>query len=375
MALWLFTLTVVGIVYGSLYPFDFDFGAVPRSELVHALLADWQADSGFGDVLANLVLFLPFGLFGSLAFRSLRPLARWGLLLGGGVLLACGLQVLQLWLPQRVPELADAALNLFGMGLGVALASLPLGRLSGHSPGHEPFAFLPALLLGCWLAYLWFPYVPTLDWFSIKQSLKPLLLDPRLDWLSLLRHTIAWLVFAALWRECRLGDARLALVALGAVFVQVPIADNVLEFDDLVGVVMGLSIWAVLRTARNPIGPVLFLLLVLLLVQGLWPLEWQRSSFDWMPFRGFLEGSMLVNFLSLLLKLYFYGALVWLMHRLTHGSHLALVVPATVTLAVEVAQTRLAGHTPEIADPLLCVLIWSVVRMLHYRSGRGPVQH
>jgi hypothetical protein len=113
---------------------------------------------------------------------------------------------------------------------------------------------------------------------------------------------------------------------------------------------------------------------VLLLVQGLWPLQWQQSSFYWLPFRGFLEGSMLLNFLSLLLKLYFYGALVWLIHRLTHGSRLALVVPVTGTLLVEMAQTRLAGHTAEIGDPLLCVLIWSVVRMLRHRGVRRVVQ-
>ncbi len=366
--LWLFGLTIAGIVYGSLYPFAFDFGAVPRQEVVRALFRDWQADSGFGDVLANLVLFLPFGLFGTLAFTGLRPLFRLGVVLGSAALLAFGLQVLQLWLPNRVPELADAVLNLIGTGFGIGLAALPWRGLGGRGPGLAPRALLPALLLGCWLAYIWFPYVPTFDWYTIKQGLKPLLLEPRFAWLSLLRHTVAWLVFAALWRECRLGGASLVAMTVGAVLLQAVIADNALELDDVLGAALGLLIWRVARLGRNPLGPILFLLVVLILAQGLWPLEWQRSSFYWLPFRGFLEGSMLLNFLSLLTKLYFYGALVWLVHRLTRGSRLALIVPVAITLFVEVAQTRLAGHTPEIADPLLCVLIWSAVRVLQHRE-------
>lgn len=370
--LWLFVLTIAGIVYGSLYPFEFDFGAVPREQLIRALFRDWQADSGFGDVLANLVLFLPFGLFGSLAFAGLRPLIRGSVLLGGAVLLAFGLQVLQLWLPNRVPELADGVLNLIGTGFGIGLAALPWQRLGGPGRSLQPRALLPALLLGCWLAYIWFPYVPTLDWYTIKQGLKPLLLEPRLEWLSLLRHTVAWLVFAALWRECRPGHASLVAVTAGALVLQAVIADNALELDDVLGAVLGLLIWSMARLDRNPFGPILFLLVVLIVVQGLWPLEWQRSPFYWVPFRGFLEGSMLLNLLSLLTKLYFYGALVWLVDRVTRGSRLALIVPVAVTLFVEVAQTRLVGHTPEIGDPLLCALIWSVVRVLQHREGREP---
>ena len=370
--LWLFGLTTAGIVYGSLYPFEFDFGAVSREQLVEALFRDWQADSGFGDVLANLVLFLPFGLFGSLAFPGGRPLIRASVLIAGAILVAFGLQVLQLWLPNRVPELADGVVNLIGTGFGIGFAALPWRRFGGHGLGWDSRTLLPTLLLGCWLAYLWFPYVPTLDWYTIKQGLKPFLLEPQFEWMSLFRHTVGWLVFAVLWRECRFRGGSLVAVTIGAVLLQVLIASNDVELDDAVGAILGLLIWSGLHRTRNPLGPVLFLAIVLVLVQGLWPLEWQRSTFHWMPFRGFLEGSMLLNFLSLLLKLYFYGALVWLVHRLTRRTVVALVVPVAVTLFVEVAQTRVAGHTAEIADPLLCVLLWTVVSVLRHREARMP---
>ncbi len=371
-ALWLFALTIAGIVYGSLYPFAFEFGTVPRPQELRTLFWGWQTYQGLGNILANLILFLPFGLFGSLALSALRPFARWSLLLGGAAVLAFGLQVLQLWLPYRVADFADGALNLLGTGLGIVLAVLPWRRLPLHPHGPHP-PLLPGLLLGCWLAWLWFPYVPTLDWHLLKQGLKPLLLEPRLEWLGLSRHMVGWLVFAVLWRECRLREAWLGGVIVGALLLQLLIAHNGLSLDGVLGAVLALAAWALLSRVRRPAVVVLFLLIALVLVQGLWPFEWQRSSFHWLPFRGFLAGSMVASLLSLLLKSYHYGAMVWLMYRNSRGPWVSLAVPVGLTSFVEAAQTRLGGHIAEVADPLLCVLIWSVL-WVALRSGESSTR-
>lgn len=372
VALWLFALTIAGIVYGSLYPFAFEFGAAPRPQDLRTLFLGWRTYQGFGNTLANLILFLPFGLFGSLALSGLRPLARWSLLLGAAAVLAFGLQVLQLWLPYRVADLTDGVLNLIGTGVGIALAALPWGRLPVRpfGPGFTPL--LPALLLGCWLAWQWFPYAPTLDWYLVKQGLKPLLVEPRFEWLDLARHTVGWLLFAVLWRECRLREAWLGGAIAGVVLLQLFIAHNGLSVDGVLGAVLALAAWPLLGRARSPAAAVLFLLIALVLLQGLWPFEWQRSPFHWLPFRGFLAGSMLANLLSLLLKIYLYGSMVWLLYRNSRGPWPSLAVPVVLTSLVEAAQTRLGGHVAEIADPLLCVLIWSVVRVgLRHDKVRG----
>ncbi len=59
---------LAGIVYGSLYPFDFRPNARP-GDPIHTLLATWRLISNRGDVMANVVFYLPAGFFLWLAMR------------------------------------------------------------------------------------------------------------------------------------------------------------------------------------------------------------------------------------------------------------------------------------------------------------------
>lgn len=369
VAVWLFILALAGIVYGSLYPFDFVGRPVSAGLALAQLIPESRVDWGAGNVLANVVLFIPYGLFGALALRPLSLPVQWAVLLVTGGLVATGLQVAQLWLPARVPDLADAAINMLGLGVGGALAALPWGRWStGQSSRADAMLILPGLLIASWVAYKWFPFVPTLDWYTIKQALKPLLVEPRFEWLAVLRNFVAWLVLAELWRDCRLSRPWLWVFVPVVALAPAGIADNPLALDSVVGTALALPAWLLLaRCTARPEAPLLFLLTALVVVQGLHPFTWGPSSFEWLPFRGFLTGSMAANLLSLLFKLYLYGSLVWLMFLATRALSVALVGPVFVVGLVEVAQTQVAGRFAEITDPLLCVLIWSVLRLV-----RGP---
>lgn len=364
--MWLFVLTVAGIVYGSLYPFDFAGRAVSPRVPLAALIPDSRADWGAGNVLANVVLFIPYGLFGALTLRPLSLTVRWLVLLASGFVVAAGLQVGQLWLASRVPDLADAAINMLGLVVGAGLASVPWNRWSMDRGNRaDAMLILPGLLIACWVAYKWFPFVPTLDWYTIKQGLKPLLVEPRFEWLGVFRNLVGWLVLAALWRDCRLPQHWLWTFLPLVVLAQGGIAGNPLALDSVVGAALALPAWWLLgRLTARPEAPVLFLLMILLVVQGLHPFVWAQSSFQWLPFRGFLTGSMSVNLISLLFKLYLYGSLVWLVFSSTRVLGAALVVPVILVGLVEVAQTQVAGRGAEITDPLLCVLIWSVLWMV-----------
>jgi len=329
-------------------------------------MTDWRADWGAGNALANVVLFIPYGFFGALVLGALQPALRWPLVFVSGGALALGVQVGQLWLPARVPDPGDAAINLVGLVLGAALASLPWGRLQISTEARpDVMLFIPALLIVCWVAYKWFPYVPTLDWYTIKQGLKPLLVEPRFEWLGVLRNLVGWLVLAALWRDCRLRESWLLVFLPVVVLAQAGIANNPLALDSAVGAALALPAWWLLaRLADRPAVPVMFLLMVLLVVQGLHPFEWAPSSFHWVPFEGFLTGSMGLNLLSLLFKMHLYGGLVWLVFRNTRLPGAALLVPVLLVALVEMAQTQVAGRVAEITDPLLCVLIWSVIWLM-----------
>ena len=373
VARWLFALSVAGIIYGSLYPFDFAWRAPDWAEAV-AALTDAGVGWRRGNVVANVLLFLPYGLFAALAWGGGRPTAL-GLvvIVASGVLLAVALQVLQLWLPLRVPALADAGINGIGLLAGIAIARWPWPRaLVERAVVRRPLLILPLLLMSCWFAYKWAPFVPTLDVHEIVQGLKPLLAEPRLEALVLARGLVGWLVFALLWRDCGLGTRWLWFVMPGAELLQVGIAHNPVALDSLLaGVLAPFVAWWLQRAVAEPAPVVLLLLIALLIVHGLAPFTWGASPFHWLPFTGFLTGSMAVNLLSLLLKAYLYGGLVWLVYRTTARPWAALVIPVVIVGLIEVAQTRIAGRVAEITDPLLCVLVWSVLRLAQAGGGRG----
>jgi len=106
------------IVYASLYPFAGwrGIGTSPLAFLAQPWSRWW---SGF-DLVSNLLGYMPLGalLFGG----QVRAGARWGAalvlaVLGGGVL-SLTMELLQNFLPERVPSNVDLALNFLGTALG-----------------------------------------------------------------------------------------------------------------------------------------------------------------------------------------------------------------------------------------------------------------
>lgn len=113
-------LIAVMISYGSLYPFHF---AANHHWLAEAagLFSMPTLRMGRGDLVGNLLLFVPYGLVAALHVDTRRPVRASGtlaLLLGLGLLLALALQLAQIWVPSRVPELNDVIANGVGMLLG-----------------------------------------------------------------------------------------------------------------------------------------------------------------------------------------------------------------------------------------------------------------
>ena len=65
--MWLsFCAAVLFVIYGSLYPFGFDAGSFD-SHSIPEFLESWRHFGGRGDILGNILLSLPLGVFGMLA--------------------------------------------------------------------------------------------------------------------------------------------------------------------------------------------------------------------------------------------------------------------------------------------------------------------
>ena len=147
------------IVYASLYPLSGwrDSGG----DALAFVDAGWPRYwTGF-DLATNVLAYLPFGFFGTAALRRrLSPVVAWLLvgLLGSG--LSFGMELLQNYLPSRVPSNLDLACNAAGAVLGGLIGTrwgaraLDEGRLARwrrelmmQGYGVE----LGVLLLGAWL--------------------------------------------------------------------------------------------------------------------------------------------------------------------------------------------------------------------------------
>ncbi|HWL76958.1 VanZ family protein [Microbacterium sp.] len=110
-----------------------------------ATLARFVADGGLLsfahayavlEFLANVVLFVPFGVLWPFAVPRLRPIAVISL----GLATSAGIELVQLLLPSRVPAVSDVIANTLGTALGVGVAALVTahrGARTTRRPGNS----------------------------------------------------------------------------------------------------------------------------------------------------------------------------------------------------------------------------------------------
>ena len=358
----LLLLVAALITYGSLYPFRFSLVAVD-SAAIAAFLNSLDAPSGRGDILGNVVLFIPFGFLGMLALppRSNRATRILSTVITGFVL-STALQVAQLYLPSRTAVLVDVVWNMVGLGMGivVAMPKFVQGMVANQSVTST--AFIPAVIIAAWLAARLAPFVPSIDWQEWKDSLKPLLLDPSFDLRSFLRQAPAWLATACL-SAAAFGERRISLkfaLLIAVTFaLEVIIIDNTLSFTAVVSASSSFLVFALalkhLRRRELVAGLILMGTYVYL---GLTPfiLLDEPKSFHWIPFWGSLGGSMFVNAWVICYKVFLYGAMVWLLERGGLGNVGATMLTFAAATIVEAGQAFTGSGTPEITDPLLVLV-------------------
>lgn len=356
-------LVCAGIFYGSLFPFNFSLAEASAS--FETFLSSWSRLPGRGDILGNIFLFTPFGFLAGLGVRRGGRSNAWVAIVW--LLVALGSQVLQLFLPSRDPAIFDLYTNAAGALAGyLAARVLPVGvvRTGGSHYGGD---YVPLCLAALWLAWELLPFVPSIDLQSYKSALKPLLVTPHFTWYESLLQAVGW--FAVLYMLDRVSDGRLrplhVLAVMALVLVlKVVIILNSVAVTDVVAMLVGFSAWMILRRgAVNHMALAVLLMLSWWLdAVSPWAIRPSAEGFSWVPFSGFLEGSMLVNVIALCRKGFFFGAIIWLVLRGVQRPMPVLRAAAAALLLLEVLQMFLyAGH-PEITDPLLFLAIAWIIR-------------
>jgi len=357
------------IIYGSLFPFDFYANPNPAGPFA-ALIATYRTLGGRGNLIANILLYIPLGVFSVLALCS-RP--RFGhvlLVIFAGCVLSTGIELTQFYDRGRDSALADVYANTAGTGLG-ALAGIILHdklRLAaiGNTRQH-PFV---VLLLACWLGNRLFPYVPTIDLHKYWHAVRPLLFAPSLPILDLYRHTVNWLAVSLLF-EVLVGRARSRWVFMlfvpAVLTARMFVVDITLSPSEVGGGIIAAIVWVGLLSRLQIRGVLISIMFAGgVIIQGLEPFHFRATArpFGWIPFRSFMEGSITTNIPSFFEKAFTYGALTWLLLRAGCSWRAATVLGGALVLCLRLGQVYIPGRSAEITDVVMLLILAAMMKLV-----------
>lgn len=116
-------LAITFIVQAGLVPFDFQFAGV--NELLQSSGNPISPSSPLHDIIGNLFLFVPFGLFvQACAARHFPSAFSFFLTLLAATLLSAGIESVQAYSPSRVSSIVDVCCNIGGTAIGALISSV-----------------------------------------------------------------------------------------------------------------------------------------------------------------------------------------------------------------------------------------------------------
>lgn len=349
----LFAIVFLGIVYASLFPFEF----LPVAKPFYQNLSLPQSRSGWLDTMLNLLFYLPLGFTGVMAFKGRTSTVVAGLWVFG-TLTSLALECGQMWLPTRFPAGRDVALNSLGTLLG-ALAGLPF-RSTRQWANRLRLRMDPGVwfLLFGWLCWQCFPFVPLLRIVRLKLAFEAML-RPEFKFLDSVDSLFGgWLIYLLLQRVVEqkrgfplLGMCAVAVVLLYRAFV--------------IGQTFSpVALWLTLggMTAAHFIGPRREILLAVLLtawifVREIYPFAFgpAASTFVWTPFAPLIEGQREGTVRILAGKLFLYAGTIWCLRQAGSPMIVGALGIALILSAGEWLQRYLPGRTPESTDVVLAL--------------------
>lgn len=370
------------LAYGSLFPFD-QWDAM-RGGLSSLLSPLWPNHLSRSDVVTNLVVYVPFGLFMALAWtRPTRTRAKILIITLCGLALSLCMEYLQTYLPARVSSLSDTLLNTFGTFGGAVLGhnfaahtftGTRMRRLRQRFFVEGAWADLGLIVAGLWVLSQWVPLIPSLDRGTLVEGIRPIL--------RVLRGEAEF----GLVRACTYGLDILALGLLAATLVRpnqrllalfggfiavvlllkIPIVGRQLSLEAMAGasaalIALPLLLHAPPRTRAITAGA---LLLISYAIEQLRRGDEPGATLhamNWMPFGG--QMASLGGFEDIVAGLWPFAALAYftLLTRPRYPRVIRLagvLLVAAFTFALETMQTHIVGRYPDITDVCLAVLGW-----------------
>lgn len=370
-------IIIIIIVYGSLYPFAFsvpDNGEGP----LRTLIESWSVPPGRGDLIANILLYMPLGFFGVRAFRqTTRFWVRFSITIGGGALLSVAMELAQYFDPGRVTNASDVYSN----AVGTALGSLGAAILPGNRRLVKSMKIVldpvPIFLIATWVGYRTYPFVPTIDAHKYWSALKPLILDhPTVRAYDVYRYTAIWLTLFSLIERIvgRHRSRVLAPLFVGFIlFARVLVVDTVLSVGEMAGGVVAVCAWPILLVANQPWRSIVPLLLLgcYVVAERLQPFDFLPIShnFGWIPFLSLMSGSIEIDVLAFLEKCFLYGSLIFLLREIGCPLSISAILVAAMLFTTSWIERYLPGRSAEITDSVMALLLAGGFRLVDRRQN------
>jgi VanZ family protein len=312
---------------------------------------------------------LPLGFFGSLAFAgSDRTFRRILLVAFAGGLLSTTMELAQYYIAGRVSAADDVYANLIGTVLGAIVGNFAGGDFLWLQFPDIAANRVPCMLLGLWLVYRLYPYVPTIELHKYWDALKPVVFHPRPTGYDLFRYTAIWLTVGSLIEAIggrRRGWLLFPLFIATVLAAKIAIIGKTLSAAEIDGAAIALTVWLLLAisiSARIRAAAIALLFSAYIVVERLEPFQFSAyRAFGWIPFRSFLYGSVEVNITSFLEKAFLYGSLIWLLDRSGLRSEVSTILVAILLFATSWAEIYLPGRSAEITDALMALLIGVII--------------
>jgi VanZ family protein len=379
----LLLVVVALIVYGSLYPWHFDFS--PRVNPLDFLLNSWgfQWDRYLlRDVAVNVALYVPLGAAAALALaRKHGRGASAGLAIVLGMTLSASVEMLQIYVPGRQCSLLDVTTNTIGTAAGAWLALIAWPSCVWEPLTHrrERHAGAAAFLLACWASFQLYPFFPILSRTRLWNGLALLLHASTVSPVEIWACAAEW-VAAAVAMKALLGRMRLPwlVLAMACLPLRILIAERALGLDEVLGAALALLLWPAIDRASGRGGrPVLAAAAIgsAIVLRELEPFHFgaRPAAFSWVPFAATLGSPWQSGAVIVLRKVFDYGAAVWLLRQVSGTYAYAGAIMTAALAALEAAQRYLPGRTPEATDAVIALLASFVLWRLD-STGLAPAR-
>ena len=379
-AIYLWLAAGLFIVYGTSLPFRFVADpAFAREKLAHVPLAvfavtDARRGLSLPDMVQNILLFVPFGIFGVRTLgRRWHALQSIAIVTGLGFALSVFVEALQLFTIDRSSSLNDVVMNTTGALIGAIVAPLAARSLRetvelfrAYGLGATARSLYPLVVATALLCVAaWHPFDVALNLGGMWSDVKRLLVDPmqagafRDQPADALRYAL-FAVAAVRWLR-DVGSGRPALLAGCVTMMAACLLEGSQVFlqsrapgleDVLVGMAGG---WAGAAAAVSPIrrwAPMRIAAVVIVLawvaaaIFLLTPFEWMevRRPFHWLPFEGYYRQSSATTVSNVIEIIMAFFPVGFVLARARRGS-IAWPLVAALTVAMMWPLEFLQGWT------------------------------